>query len=211
MRKAIAVIGEGITEKYYIESIRGLSPFNPEPRLLNKKASSTKFLEKTIIASISKGYDEIYCLIDMDGKQQGKPRQDYLALKSKYHNRLHGKKRVGIQRTVTFIETERCTELWFLFHFLSSATTREFRNYEELQSELRKFRPNYEKTDKYFRSVGNLHEEMTNKHNPNGSLCCAIKNAKCSLETKERENRHYTYSEMHLLLDALGIPTDAQP
>ncbi len=211
MRKAIAVIGEGITEKYYIESIRGLSPFNPEPRSLNKKASSTKFLEKTIIASISKGYDEVYCLIDMDGKQQGKARQDYLALKTRYHERIHGKKKVGTQCKVTFIETERCTELWFLFHFLTSPTTREFRNYEELQSELRKFRPNYEKSDKYFRSVGDLHKEMTNRRDPKGSLYFAIKNAKCSIETRDRESRQCTYSEMHLLFCALGIQADSQP
>ena len=48
MRKSIVVIGEGITEKYYIESLRGLSDFQIKPRSLNKKASNLKALEKEI-------------------------------------------------------------------------------------------------------------------------------------------------------------------
>ncbi|MCD8165132.1 MAG: RloB family protein [Bacteroides sp.] len=62
MRKAIAVIGEGITEKYYIESLRGLSPFTLLPKELGKKASSLAELENSIKQSIEDGYDQVYCL-----------------------------------------------------------------------------------------------------------------------------------------------------
>ena len=72
MRKTIAIIGEGITEKYYIESLKGISPFVVMPRELGKKASSLKTLEKNILLCVEKGFDEIYCLIDMDGKTSGK-------------------------------------------------------------------------------------------------------------------------------------------
>ena len=83
MRKSIVVIGEGITEKYYIESLRGLSDFQIKPRSLNKKASNLKALEKEILDAANMGADEIYCLIDMDGKTEGKNKEEYLKLKNK--------------------------------------------------------------------------------------------------------------------------------
>lgn len=48
LRKAIAVIGEGITEKYYIESLRALAgnDFQILPQQLGVKASNLNELEK---------------------------------------------------------------------------------------------------------------------------------------------------------------------
>ncbi|OJU55378.1 MAG: hypothetical protein BGN96_15800 [Bacteroidales bacterium 45-6] len=205
MKKAIAVIGEGITEKYYIESLKGLSPFDIRPQELGRKASSLKRLEKNIQDSIKTGYDEVYCLIDMDGKRDGKNKINYDSLKNKYHGIIHGNKKRGIQCKVVFIETERCTELWFLYHFTQSAITKEFRSYCELEKELRKYRPQYEKTEKYFKSVGSLHKEFTKKCEPKGSLEKAIENSKVSIKSKERDNRDYSYSEIHLLFEGLKI------
>jgi len=90
MRKTIAVIGEGITEKYYIESLKGISEFTPLPMELGKKSSSLPKLEKVIKDSIQKGYDQIFCLIDMDGKQSGKSKADYDVLKRKFQQKTFG-------------------------------------------------------------------------------------------------------------------------
>ena len=206
MRKSIAIIGEGITEKYYIESLKGMSPFSILPRELNRKASSLDALEKHIKKSINDGYDEVYCIIDMDGKISGKANIEYLKIKGKYHNIVHGKKSKGIQCEVVFIETERCTELWFLYYFLKNTTTRKFNSYKEIEAELRKYRPNYEKSEKYFKSVGNLHKEFT-EQKIKGSLFDAVKNSRSSIVSKEKDDRNYTYSEMHILLERLKIPT----
>lgn len=205
MKKAIVVIGEGITEKYYIDSLKGLSPFDIKPQELNKKASNLKELEKNILSSIKDNYDEVYCLIDMDGKRDGANKMNYLNMKKKYHNITHGNKKKGIQCKVTFIETERCTELWFLYHFTRTAITKEFKSYHELETELRKYRPKYEKTEKYFKSVANLHNELTVKREPKGSIKVALKNSQDSFNSKESFTRDYTYSEMHLLIEALKI------
>lgn len=205
MKKAIAVIGEGITEKYYIESLKGQSPFDIRPQELGKKASSLKKLELNIQNSILAGYDEVYCLIDMDGKRENPNKSSYETLKRKYHGLTHGSKKKGIQCKVIFIETERCTELWFLYHFTQSAITKEFRTYRELEQELHKYRPLYEKSDKYFRSVADLHKELTMKREPKGSLENAIQNAQSSLVSRVRDERNYTYCEFHLLFDALKI------
>jgi len=204
-RKTIAVIGEGITEKYYIESLKGVSSFTVRPQELGKRASSIKELAKHIDKTIKDGYDQIFCLIDMDGKREGKSKTDYEKLKSKYHNKIHGKKKDGVECEVVFIETERCTELWFLYHFTRSAITREFTSYKELENELHRYRPDYEKSERYFKRVSNLHKEMTEKREPKGSLLQAMRNAASSLDSKERNDRSHTYSEMNLLFEALGV------
>lgn len=205
MKRTIAIIGEGITEKFYIESLKGLTPFTVLPQALGRKASSLKKLDDEIKNSIQKGFDEVYCLIDMDGKREGTSKITYNKLKTKYHNKIHGKKKEGIQCKVEFIETERCTELWFLYHFTNTAITREFCNYKELEAELQRYRPHYEKTEKYFRSVSSLHIEMTTKREPNGSLEKALKNARNSVATRDCDSRPHTYCEMFRLFEALGL------
>lgn len=205
MRKTIAVIGEGITEKYYIQSIKGMSPFTVLPNSLNQRASSLKDLQKAIDKAVADGFDEVYCLIDMDDKSEGKSKQDYETFKLKYHDKTIEKKKKGVLCKVVFIETERCTELWFLYHFTKSAITRKFNSYDELERELKKHRPNYEKKDAYFKSIGSLHHEMTVKRAPQGSLANATRNARASIKSKEADERLHTYSEMHKLFEALGI------
>lgn len=204
MRKTIAVIGEGITEKYYIESLKGISPFSILPRELGAKASSLKSLSKSIDLSIEKGFDEIYCLIDMDSKTSGKSKNEYQSLKSKYNDKIFSKKSKGLESRVFFIESERCTELWFLYYFSNGTITRKFDSYAELERELRKYRPNYEKTEKYFKSLGGIHRNFENE-SPKGSIVKAYENSKSSLLSSENDRRGYTYSEMHLLVKALGI------
>lgn len=204
MRKTIAVIGEGITEKYYVESLKGISPFVIMPRELGIKASSLKSLSKNIDLSINKGFDEIYCLIDMDGKISGKNKNDYLTIKNKYHNKTFIKKSKGLESKVFFVETERCTELWFLYYFTKGVITRKFNSYQELEKELRKYRPNYEKSEKYFKSLANMHNNFESEK-PKGSILKAYENSKSSLLSSVNDGREYTYSEMHLLIKALGI------
>lgn len=207
MRKTIAVIGEGITEKYYVESLKGLTPFTLLPQELGKKASSLSSLEKHILKAIKDGYDEVYCLIDMDNKSEGKNRSEYLKLKVKYHNKQHLIKSKGFNSKVVFVETERCLELWFLYHFVKYPTTQKFSSYKELELELRKYRNNYGKHERYFRSIGNIHEEFILKK-PQGSLRQAIRNSEISMASREEDSRDYTYSEMAIFIKALGIAPD---
>lgn len=204
-RETIAIIGEGITEKYYIESLKGLSPFTLLPQELGKKASSLKDLENSIKKAIKEGYDAVYCLIDMDTKRSGTNKDAYYSLKNKYHKEHKTKNNQTCN--VVFIETERCTELWFLYHFTKSATTREFRNYEELEQELKKFRSDYGKNDSYFRKNGGIHKNLTELQ-PKGSLEQAVRNAENSVESRDRDGRTHTYSEMGRLIKALKIIKD---
>lgn len=209
MKKTIAVIGEGITEKFYIESLKGSSPFTILPRELGMRASNLRALESNIKFCIEKGYDEVYCLIDMDGKSEGGSKNQYQSLKSKYDEMTFSKKNKGIECKVFFIETERCTELWFLYYFTKGAVTRKFNSYEELERELKRYRPQYEKTGRYFRSIRNLHQHFESG-NPAGSIISAFKNSKSSMESNIRDERGYSYSEMHKFIKAIGLYDDSE-
>ncbi|REC42973.1 RloB family protein [Chryseobacterium sp. 5_R23647] len=203
MKKAVAVIGEGITEKYYIESLKGKAPFDIKPNSLDRNASSINKLEEAIKKAIKDGYDEVYCLIDMDGKNSGVSKTKYLTIKAKYHDKIFSIKKSGISCKVIFIETERCTELWFLYHFLKSSTTKQYGNYKQLENDLKKFRPKYEKTNAYYKSLkGGLFNDLQEN---SGDLDTAVKNSKDSIVSKIRDNRDYTYSEVHIMLMGLGL------
>ncbi len=49
-----------------------------------------------------------------------------------------------------FIETNPCTEFWFLLHFLPTLQVKHYTSYEQLLPELQRYMPGYEKTKKYF-------------------------------------------------------------
>lgn len=55
------------------------------------------------------GYSYIFCIIDMDTKENDPERTQYLKLKTKYAKPI-SKPKKGIHCNVEFFETHRCTE-----------------------------------------------------------------------------------------------------
>lgn len=115
-----AVIGEGITEKYFIQSLRDVLRIKPTP--VKPKNSSLKELELSIKDCIKKGYDRIYCMIDLDNKvMDGDPghesnAREYARLKRRYHNKPCNCPD-GSKATVLMIESFPATEVFFLYYF----------------------------------------------------------------------------------------------
>lgn len=197
MKEAIAVIGEGITEYYYFNSVKdeyrqlNLKPSYP------KHSSSLKDLEKEIVKAIDMEYSLIFCVVDMDNKKEGKERQAYENLKRRFQG-THNVKRTGYKYEIRFIETERCTELFFLFYF--AYTSKCYGNQAELLNELNKHCP-YDKSEKFFRTHA-LHQYFQQN---GGDFIQALRNAAKSMKEKEESSRDYTYSQMAELFEALGI------
>lgn len=87
-RETVVVIGEGITEKYYIQSLRDVLVI--KPTAIKPKNSSLEELEHSIEGAIKEGYSRIYCLIDKDNKVlDGNPDHErnakvYSNLRNKY-------------------------------------------------------------------------------------------------------------------------------
>jgi hypothetical protein len=88
LKPTTLILGEGITEWYYIKSLqdvfKGLN-FKPD----YPKQSSLKELELKIEEGITKRYSRIFCLIDMDNKSEGDGKIEY---ENYYVVKVNGKK-----------------------------------------------------------------------------------------------------------------------
>ena len=198
-RKTTIIIGEGPTEFYYLNSLkdrfRVLQHIKPD----SPKNTSLRVLQRSIESSIQMGYSQVFCLIDMDTKKKdAKSMAEYQRLKKKYHNAHIIKKRSGIDCQIRFYETERCTELFFVYYF--KYTTQKFQTSDDVESLLYNI-CGYDKTLKFFRGHP-LHQFFEKQ---GGSFANAISNANKSLVEVRKGNRDYTYSEIGSMFNDLGI------
>ena len=117
MKETFIIIGEGPTEYFFLTSLkdefRTLQNIAPQ----YPKHTSMVELELKIKKAIEQGYNHVYCMIDLDNKKEGKEKTDYVNLKKKYHGKHISKPKKGIDCHIEFFETERCTELFFLYYF----------------------------------------------------------------------------------------------
>lgn len=192
--KSVAIIGEGETEWFYFDSLRITCryPFKVAPDF--PQHSDIKHILKLVESYLNKQqYDFIVCLFDMDRLlQQPSEMRLYNNAKKKYA----AKKYAG---RVMFIETNPCTEFWFLLHFLPNVVCRQYESYEQLLPELQKHMPGYEKTKRYFTKT-NLYKYLTE----HGDLERAVQNSEklCQLCQKSPEDLK-AYSEIHKVIELL--------
>lgn len=192
--KSVAIIGEGETEWFYFDSLRITCryPFKVAPDF--PQHSDVKHILKLVESYLNKQqYDFIVCLFDMDRLlQQPSEIRLYNNAKKKYA----AKKYAG---RVMFIETNPCTEFWFLLHFLPNVVCRQYESYEQLLPELQKHMPGYEKTKRYFIKT-NLYKYLTE----HGDLERAVQNSEklCRLCQKSPEDLK-AYSEIHKVIELL--------
>lgn len=198
-RNTTIIIGEGPTEFYYLNSLKDefriLQHIKPD----SQKNTSLRELQRSIESSIQMGYSQVFCLIDMDTKKKdAKSMAEYQRLKKKYHNAHIVKKRSGIDCQIRFYETERCTELFFIYYF--KYTTQKFQTSDDVETLLNKI-CGYDKTLKFFRGHP-LHQFFEKQ---GGNFVNAIANANRSLFDVRNGNRDYTYSEIGSMFNDLGI------
>ena len=192
--KSVAIIGEGETEWFYFDSLRITCryPFKVAPDF--PQHSDVKHILKLVESYLNKQqYDFIVCLFDMDRLlQQPSEMRLYTNAKKKYA----AKKYAG---RVMFIETNPCTEFWFLLRFLPNVVCRQYESYEQLLPELQKHMPGYEKTKRYFTKT-NLYKYLTE----HGDLERAVQNSEklCQLCQESPEDLK-AYSEIHKVIELL--------
>ena len=192
--KSVSIIGEGETEWFYFDSLRITCryPFKVAPDF--PQHSDIKHILKLVESYLNKQqYDFIVCLFDMDRLlQQPSEMRLYTNAKKKYG----AKKYAG---RVMFIETNPCTEFWFLLHFLPNVVCRQYESYEQLLPELQKHMPGYEKTKRYFTKT-NLYKYLTE----HGDLERAVQNSEklCRLCQTSPEDLK-AYSEIHKVIELL--------
>ena len=196
LKNKVRIIGEGITEKHFLQSLRDDFPYVKCGEYVElEHANNLAELERRIEEAAQMGFPKVFCMIDMDNKKEGMERDKYLKLKRKYAKPIINKRK-GIYCEVRFYETERCTEQFFLYYF--SSTTRKFQSYEELEKELHRY-CEYEKRERFF-AKHPLHLYFTDK---GGNIITAKKNAEMSMSAVESGERNYSYSELGRMLKDL--------
>ena len=159
LREGIFIIGEGLTEQYYFHHLKQIKKYNciVKPRFFGN--TNITQIEKTV-ENLLQGYVTVICVFDADvSKRNEVERRKFEKFKRKYTNT----KRVIICDTLPSIE------YWFLLHFLD--TNKSFTSSRKVLQELKKYIPNYEKTEKFLEKSKWI-KEFVNK------LEVACKNAK---------------------------------
>lgn len=179
---AIAIVGEGITESIYFSQMRQQEDlqFTVKPDM--GKNSGVDSIVSKALDLLEKEYDKVFCAIDMDELV----RDATLMRKYKKLRKEHD------GEGLVFIETHPCTEFWFLLHYVF--TTKPYTSYSQLQKELRKHLPSYEKTERYL-AGNNIYKQLK----PNQPA--ARSNAEKTVLTDAGNSR----SEIHKILDYLGV------
>ena len=194
-RQTALILGEGPTEFFYFKSLCDVFK-NITIKPDYPKHTSIKELEIKIEEGIAMGYSHIFCVIDMDTKDQEPERTQYQKLRTKYAKPINKPKK-GIYCNVEFFETHRCTELFFLYYF--RYTSRSYEDQESLLKDLNKS-VEYRKAIDFFIKSKGLHSYFERN---GGSLNTATANANRSIEDKLANDREYTYSEIGRLMEKL--------
>ena len=194
-RQTALILGEGPTEFFYFKSLCDVFK-NITIKPDYPKHTNIKELEIKIEEGIAMGYSHIFCVIDMDTKDQEPERTQYQKLRAKYAKPINKPKK-GIYCNVEFFETHRCTELFFLYYF--RYTSRSYEDQESLLKDLNKS-VEYRKAIDFFIKSKGLHSYFERN---GGSLNVATVNANRSMEDKLVNGREYTYSELGRLMERL--------
>ena len=197
LRQTALILGEGPTEFFYFKSLCDVYK-NITIKPDYPKHTSIKELELKIEEGVAMGYNHIFCVIDMDTKDQEPEHTQYAKLKAKYAKPINKPKK-GISCTVEFFETHRCTELFFLYYF--RYTSRPYADQEALIKDLN-CDVVYQKTTDFFIKCKGLHSYFERN---GGKLETAMANANRSMDDILNSGRDYTYSEQGRLIRNLAV------
>ena len=188
VKKSIAIIGEGETEWWYFDTLRIACRYKFKVAPDFPQHSDSPHMAKLAEEYVKRDTDYVVCLVDMDRLLRVPAEMaTYQQLKKKSPS------------NVIWIETNPCTEFWFLLHFLPQLTTKHYETYEDVLPDLQQYMPGYEKTARYFKK-NNLYKYLTE----NGDLQRAISYAEeLSRLSEASPEDKIAYSQMHLVFELI--------
>ena len=98
-----------------------------------------------------------------------------------------------------WIETNPCTEFWFLLHFLPQLSTKHYETNEDVLPDLQHYMPGYEKTVRYFKK-NNLYKYLTEHGDLERAISYAEELSRLSEVSPEDK---MAYSQMHLVFELI--------
>lgn len=195
VKKSIAIIGEGETEWWYFDTLRIACRYKFKVAPDFPQHSDIPHMAKLAEEYVKRDTDYVVCLVDMDRLLRVPAEMAaYQQLKKKS------------PRNVIWIETNPCTEFWFLLHFLPQISTKHYETYEDVLPDLQRYMPGYEKTARYFKK-NNLYKYLTE----NGDLQRAIDYAEeLSRLSEASPEDKMAYSQMHLVFELIKSMNEEQ-
>lgn len=159
-RKVIAIVVDGQTEQWYLESLRAVEKppgVTIKPELPKQKTLSQLYAHAEKLA---RDADHVVLLLDMDAhlndaRGAGNLQQTL---------REFARKREALESdNITFVVNHPCLERWYLLHFEDSLKA--YRKQKPLIDQLRKgHMPDYQKKERYYkRSGGSLYETLRDR------------------------------------------------
>lgn len=189
VKKSIAIIGEGETEWWYFETLRIACRYKFKVAPDFPQHSDIPHMAKLAADYVKRETDYVVCLVDMDRLLRlPKEMATYQQLKK------------SSSRNVIWIETNPCTEFWFLLHFLPQLSTKHYETYEDVLPDLQRYMPGYEKTARYFRK-NNLYKYLTEHGDMQRAIGYAEELTRLSEATPEDK---LAYSQMHRVFELIA-------
>lgn len=189
IKKSIAIIGEGETEWWYFETLRVARRYKFKVAPDFPQHSDIPHIAKLAEEYVKRETDYVVCLIDMD-------RLLNLPAEMKKYQQLKKKSSLN----VIWIETNPCTEFWFLLHFMPQLSTKHYASCDDVLPDLRRYMPGYEKTTRYFRK-NNLYKYLTEHGDINRAIAYAKELSRLSEASPEDK---IAYSQMHLVFELIA-------
>jgi len=180
-----AVLGEGITEQWYLNHLKKHNGYRFSIRPSLFADIGIEKAEGIIDELLSGGCDQVTFLTDYDIiVNQGK-KGEFEKLVNKYKN----------IKEVLICDSMPSIEYWFLLHF--AYTTKEFVSCDEIVKDLKNYIPDYSKKKSYLEK-----DKWFNQLIKNNSLNKAIFNATKGLKQYKNSNtgEHFPFSKMHLAI-----------
>lgn len=191
-KKSEIALCEGITEYYYLNSLRDILAIKPTPKIV--KPYNMDELKRAIEKYAAAGATKIHCLIDMDNKVSTPAMmKKYQQLKQKYHQKVA--RRTDCE--VCFYESLPSIERFFSYYFEYSTAEK---GNEELKSWL-KAKCGYETHENSLKKPS-LHSRFVSH---GGCLSNAIQNAKKSTHVRVGNDYNCSYTEIGELIEYLGV------
>lgn len=179
------VLGDGITEQYYLTHLKGLKNYKYAIRPSLFAGLTIETAESIIDDLLVGGCDQILYFTDYDTIINQNKVEAFETLKTKYSG----------HDEVLICETMPSIEYWFLLHY--QKTTREFRNADEVFKFLKKHLKDYSKKKDYL-----ANPKWVETLCDNGKLEKAIGNSESVLKAYEKGGgSHFPFSKNHLAFE----------
>lgn len=189
VNKSLAIIGEGETEWWYFDTLRIACRYKFKVAPDFPQHSDIPHMWKLAEEYVKRDTDYVVCLVDMDR-----------LMKIPAEMAAYQQLRKTSSRNVMWIETNPCTEFWFLLHFLPQISTKHYESYEDVLPDLQRYMPGYEKTARYFKK-NNLYKYLT----ANGDMQRALEYSKeLSRLSEASPEDKIAYSQMHKVFELIA-------